>query len=197
MTELRETTEQTARDQEPAPAQAAAAADKVTRMGTAPVGKLLAEFAVPALVSVIVSALYNVIDSIFLGNASVGFGVGEIGLAATTVAAPIMTITAALSMLAGQGGNSLTAILLGEGKRERAERTLGNTVTIMFIIAVIVAIIATFFLDPMLRLVGATDRTLPASRLFMQVILYGTIFGNFAYGVSNFIRTACAPNYAL
>lgn len=166
--------------------------EKVTRMGTAPIGKLMLEFSIPAVVSVVFNALYNVIDSIFLGQA-----MGEIGLAATTVAAPIMTIANAFAILAGMGGNSLAAILLGEGKREDAERALGNAVTVMIIISVLAAIYATFWLDPLLILVGATDVTLPYARTFVQIIIYCMMITNISFGVNNFIRTAGAPNLAL
>ncbi len=167
-------------------------AEKVLRMGTAPIGMLMLEFAIPAVVSVVFNALYNVIDSVFLGQA-----MGEVGLAATTVAAPIMTVSMALSTLPGMGGNALAAILLGEGRHEDAERVLGNTVTIMVIIAAIVAIIATFWIDPLLIIVGATDVTLPYARLFVRIILYGCLITNISFGVNNFIRTAGAPNLAL
>ena len=170
-----------------------AAVAKVTRMGTESVGRLLIEFMIPALASVIISALYNVIDSIFLGRA-----IGEIGLAATTVAGPVMTVMFALSMFAGQGGNSLCAILLGEGRHSDAEKTLGNTITVMIIMSVIVAAFAASpLLDPVLRFVGATDRTLPASHMFVQIILFGMMISNVSVGVNNFIRTAGAPNLAL
>ena len=161
-------------------------------MGTAPIGRLMLEFAIPAVVSVVFNALYNVIDSVFLGQA-----MGEVGLAATTVAAPIMTVSMALSTLPGMGGNSLAAILLGEGKHKEAERVLGNTVTIMVIISIVVAIIATFWIDPLLIMVGATDVTLPYARLFVRIILYGCLITNISFGVNNFIRTAGAPNLAL
>ncbi len=170
----------------------AADAEKVLRMGTAPIGLLMLEFAIPAVVSVVFNALYNVIDSFCLGQA-----MGEVGLAATTVAAPIMTVSMALSTLPGMGGNSLAAILLGEGRHEDAERVLGNTLTIMVIIAAIVAIIATFWIDPLLIMVGATDTTLPYARLFVRIILYGSLVTNISFGVNNFIRTAGAPNLAL
>ena len=166
--------------------------EKVTRMGTAPIGKLMLEFAIPAVVSVVFNALYNVIDSIFLGQA-----MGEIGLAATTVAAPIMTIGMALSILPGMGGNSLAAILLGEGRKADAERALGNAITVMIAISIFIAIVATFWIDPLLIFVGATDVTLPYARTFVRIILYGTIITNISYGINNFIRTAGAPSLAL
>lgn len=167
-------------------------AAKVMRMGTAPVGRLLFEFGVPAIISVVLNALYNIIDSIFLGNA-----MGEIGLAATTVAAPPMTIMLAICVIAGAGGNALAAILLGEKKHDRAEQALGNTMLLMILLAIPVAIIATFFLDPFLVLVGATDVTLPYARTFMQIIAYGFLINNIAFGIQNFMRTAGAPWQAL
>ena len=83
---------------------------KVMRMGTAPIGRLMFEFGVPAVAAVVFNALYNIIDTIFLGQA-----MGEVGLAATTVAAPVMTVLIAISVIAGAGGNALAAIMLGEG----------------------------------------------------------------------------------
>lgn len=108
------------------------------------------EFSIPAVAAVVLNSLYNVIDSIFLGQA-----MGEVGLAATQVAFPIMTIVNAFAILAGNGGNSLAAILLGEGRKEDAERALGNSVTVMIIVSVVAAIYATFWIDPLLILVGA------------------------------------------
>lgn len=165
---------------------------KVLRMGTAPIGRLLFEFGIPAVIAVVFNALYNIIDSIFLGQA-----MGEIGLAATTVAGPPMTIMIAICVLAGAGGNALAAILLGEKKHDRAEQTLGNTMFLFILLSIPVALIATFCLDPFLRLVGATDVTLPYARLFMQIIAYGFIFNNIAFGIQNFMRTAGAPWQAL
>ena len=166
--------------------------EKVMRMGTAPIGRLLFEFGVPAVMSVVLNALYNIIDSIFLGNA-----MGEIGLAATTVATPPMTIMLAISVIAGAGGNACAAILLGEKKKDRAEHALGNTFLLIVLLAVPVAIVATFFLDPFLYLVGATEVTLPYARSFMQIIAYGFVLNNIAFGISNFMRTAGAPWQAL
>lgn len=166
--------------------------DKVLRMGTLPVGRLLFEFGIPAVASTVLAALYNIIDSVFLGQA-----MGEIGLAATTVATPIMTIMMAIAVIAGAGGNALGAILLGEGRHDRAEQTLGNTMFLMIAFAVPVAFVATFCLDPILILVGASDVTLPYARSFVQIISYGFILNNIAYGVSNFMRTCGAPWQAL
>ena len=88
---------------------------RVARMGTEPVGRLIAEFAIPSVVGMLVNGSYNLIDSMFLGHA-----VGEIGLSAVTVANPIMIVFMALAMLIGNGGNALAALRLGQGKREAA-----------------------------------------------------------------------------
>lgn len=165
---------------------------KVMRMGTAPIGKLMFEFGVPAVAAVVFNALYNIIDSVFLGQA-----MGEVGLAATTVAAPVMTVLIAISVIAGAGGNALAAIMLGEGKRDLAEKTLGNAMTLVLLEAVPIALVALFCLDPILRVVGATDTTLPYARLFMQIIAFGFVFNNISFGINNFIRTAGAPYLAL
>ena len=157
---------------------------KVMRMGTAPIGKLMFEFGVPAVAAVVFNALYNIIDSVFLGQA-----MGEVGLAATTVAAPVMTVLIAISVIAGAGGNALAAIMLGEGKRDLAEKTLGNAMTLVLLEAVPIALVALFCLDPILRVVGATDTTLPYARLFMQIIAFGFVFNNISFGINNFIRT--------
>ena len=167
-------------------------AAQVARMGTAPISRLLVEFCIPAVVANVLTALYNVIDSIFLGNA-----MGEVGLAATTVATPVMTIMMAVAVLAGAGGNALAAILLGRDEHDRAEKCLGNTMFLMLAFSVPVALIATFCLDPILRLVGATDVTLPYARRFVQIICYGFLLNNIAFGMSNFMRTAGAPVQAL
>ena len=165
---------------------------KISRLGTASLGALLLEFAIPSVFSTVLTALYNVIDSIFLGQA-----MGEIGLAATTVASPVMTIMMALAVLAGAGGNALAAIILGRGDHDRAEKTLGNTMFLMIAFAIPVALLATFCIDPLLILVGATDVTLPYAHRFVQIVSYGFLLNNIAYGISNFMRTSGAPWQAL
>ena len=97
--------------------------DRTARMGTGPIPKLVLEFAIPSIVGMLVNGAYNVIDSIFLGQA-----MGEIGLSVATAAMPLMTIFMALGMLIGNGGNALAALRLGEGNKQAAEKSLGNTV---------------------------------------------------------------------
>ncbi|MBQ6586656.1 MAG: MATE family efflux transporter [Coriobacteriales bacterium] len=161
-------------------------------MGSGSINKLLLEFSIPAIVGVVVNGLYNVIDSIFVGQA-----VGELGLAATTVAAPIMIVFMALSMLVGQGGNALSAIRLGEGKLKEAERILGNSVTLLLICGVIVILLAMFAIDPMLKISGATPDSMAYSRTFVRIVCLGFVFQGIGMGINNFIRTAGDPNRAM
>lgn len=184
-------------DSDPAASNSPAAGgkpDKVTRMGTASIARLIVEFAIPSILGMLVNGAYNVIDSIFLGQA-----MGEIGLATATVAMPIMTVFMAISMLVGNGGNALAALRMGEGKRGEAERSLGNTVTLSIILAVIVAVVAYVpaCIDSLLSISGATPEDWNYARWFIQIISLGFIFQCIGMGVNNFIRTAGAPNRAL
>lgn len=168
--------------------------EKVKRMGTGSIPKLIVEFGIPAIAGMLVNGAYNVIDSIFLGNAMV-----EIGLSAATVATPVMIIFMAIAMMVGAGGNALAALRLGEGSRVSAERALGNTVILSIVLSVIVAICGAtpVILDALLSLSSATDEVRPYAASFIRIICFGFIFQCIGMGVNNFIRTAGAPNRAL
>ncbi len=168
--------------------------DKVTRMGSASIWRLLFEFAIPAIAGTLVNAAYNLISTIFLGTA-----MGPIGIAAMQVAAPIMIVFMACSMLVGAGGNALAALLLGEGKRDRAELVLGNTVTLSLFISVIVAIAALVpaSLNMILDASSATAEVRPYAADYIRIICLGFIFQCIGFGVNNFIRTCGKPNRAL
>ena len=168
--------------------------EKVTRLGTGSIPRLIAEFAVPAITGMIVNSAYNLIDALFLGQA-----VGEIGLAATQVAMPIMTVFLAVALLIGAGGNALAALRLGEGRHSEAEHVLGNTMTLSIILSAVVAIVASIppAFDWLLTVSSATDEVRPGATLFLRIICYGYIMQCVGFGINNFIRTAGAPNRAL
>lgn len=168
--------------------------DKVDRMGTGSIPKLIVEFAIPSILGMLVNGAYNIIDSIFMGQA-----VGEIGLSTATTAMPLMTLFMALAMLVGNGGNALAALRMGEGDRGAANRCLGNTVTLGIIIAVVVIILTQIpaFMDVVLGFSGATALDWEYSRIFIQILGAGFIFQIIGAGVNNFIRTAGAPTRAL
>ena len=162
------------------------------RLGTASILKLLFEFSIPAIIMMTFNALYNIVDSIFLGQA-----VGEAGIAVTTLAFPIMVILMGLSALAGQGGNALAAIQLGEDRIDAVERTVGNTVLLLIIIAVIIALVGIIFIDPLLALVGTTPELWDITKLFVQIVMIGFIFQCIGMGANNFLRTEGKPMLAL
>ena len=169
--------------------------DKVTRMGTESIPRLITEFAIPSILGMLVNGAYNVIDSIFLGQA-----MGEIGLSTATVAMPVMTVFMAIAMLVGNGGNALAALRMGEGKPEEAERSLGNTVTLSLVASVVVESIVKFVpacMDGLLSVSGATPEDWDYAMRFIRIISLGFIFQCIGMGVNNFIRTAGAPNRAL
>ena len=167
---------------------------KVSRMGTASIPMLITEFAIPAILGMVVNGAYNIIDSIFLGQA-----VGEAGLSTATVANPIMIVLMAIGMLVGNGGNALAALRLGEGKRVDAEVSLGNTVFLSVVFSVVIALVVAnpVVLDWLLTISSATDEVRPLARSFLRIVCFGFIFQCIGMGVNNFIRTAGAPNRAL
>ncbi|ACV21277.1 Multidrug export protein mepA [Slackia heliotrinireducens] len=168
--------------------------DKVERLGTGNIPKLVREFAIPAIVGMIVNGAYQIIDTIFLGH-----GAGDLGLSAITVAGPVMMLFLAAAMLFGSGGNALCALRLGEGKHGEAEHILGNTFSLSILVSIIFAILAhiPFFIEPLLTLSSATDTVRPYARTFIQIISLGAVFQVVGFGINNFIRTCGAPNRAL
>lgn len=168
------------------------AALSTDRLGKASILKLLFEFSIPAIIMMTFNALYNIVDSVFLGQA-----VGDTGIAVTTLAFPIMIILMGLSALAGQGGNALAAIQLGEDKIVEVERTLGNTVLLLIIISVLIALAGIIFIDPLLALVGTTAELYDMTKTFVQIVMCGYVFQCIGMGANNFLRTEGKPMMAL
>lgn len=168
--------------------------NKVARMGSGSIPRLTIEFAIPAIAGMLVNGAYNIIDSIFLGQA-----MGPLGQASMTAANPIMIVFMAISMWVGNGGNALSALRLGEGDREAAERSLANTVTLSLVLSALVALLAfvPVTINGLLSLSSATPEVWDNARVFIQIISAGFIFQCIGMGVNNFIRTAGAPNRAL
>ena len=166
--------------------------DQVNRLGTSRISKLILEFSIPAIIGLVVNGLYNIIDSIFLGH-----GVGTVGIATATIALPIMTLSIAVSLLVGAGGNALVALRLGEGKFKEAEKVLGNAFVLTLVFAVVLTALVNIFIDPLLTLSGAHEDTWESSHVFIRIISFGFILQFFGMGFNNFIRTAGDPNRAL
>lgn len=161
-------------------------------LGSRDIGKLLWDFSVPAITGMLVNALYNVVDSIFVGH-----GVGAIGLAAVTVAFPIMIVFMAFGMLIGVGATTLISIRLGEQKLEEAEVILGNALALILLVAVILTLGLELFLDSILIVLGADPDVLPYAREFTHIILMGSIFMFTGFGLNNIIRAEGHPRIAM
>lgn len=157
-------------------------------LGYEPVRKLLGRFALPAVISMLVNALYNIVDQIFIGQ-----GVGYLGNAATTVAFPIVTIVLAVATLLGAGGSAYAAIRLGEKKEAEAEKTLSNVFILLTVIGVIIAALGLFWLEPVLKLFGATENNMAYSKDYASIILLGVPFNMLGIGLSNMARTDGSP----
>ena len=167
---------------------------KVNRLGTGDIWPLVIEFAIPAIIGMLVNAAYNLISAAFLGQA-----LGTIGVSVTQVAQPIMTIFLAIAMMVGAGGNALCALRLGEGKHGEAEHVLGNTVSLSVAIAIVVAILAAIppVLNGLLSISSTTEEIRPYAATYIQIICFGFVLQCIGFGVHHFIRTAGAPNRAL
>ncbi len=166
--------------------------DRSTQLGEEKIGKLLWDFSVPAMVGMIVNALYNIVDSIFVGN-----GVGEIGLTAVTIAFPIMIILMAFGMLVGVGATALVSIRLGEKRVAEAEKILGNALSLVCLGSLIVTPLGLYFLDPILIVMGASSTVLPYAHNFTQVIIMGNFFMFLGFGLNNLIRAEGNPRLAM
>ncbi|NDL66447.1 MATE family efflux transporter [Anaerotalea alkaliphila] len=163
-------------------------------LGVEPVSKLLLQFSIPAIVGMVIMALYNVVDRIFIGNSP---DIGAIGIGAIALGMPIMTFMMALGMLIGIGGGALASIRLGEGNPKESEHILGNSATAIVLLTAAAAVLFLLFLDPLLRMFGASDEILPYSKDYLRIILAGSVFGSLTMAMNNFIRVDGRPKTAM
>ncbi|MES0410863.1 MATE family efflux transporter [Anaerostipes caccae] len=165
---------------------------KENPLGYEPVGKLLLQFAVPSTISVLVNSVYNIVDQIFIGQ-----GVGYLGNAATTVTFPIITIIMAFATLLGSGGSAYAAIKLGQKKEDEAEKTLNNNFMLSIITGIVLAVTGFIFMEPILRLFGATESIMPYAKDYASIILIGVPFSVIGPCLSNMARTDGSPRLSM
>ncbi len=156
------------------------------------VGKLLFKFSLPAIIGTLVNATYNLVDRIFIGQA-----VGEGGLAAATVAFPVMLLLMGSGMLIGYGTNTLISMKLGEKKTEQAEALLGQAFAAFATINVLYILILTPLLEPLLKLMGATPEILPMAVGYTKIIVWGNFAQSISFGMNSFIRGEGRPKVAM
>lgn len=161
-------------------------------LGTKPVGKLLAQYALPAIIAMTAASLYNIIDRVFIGQV-----VGPMAISGLAITFPFMNLAAAFGAAVGVGASTTISVKLGQKDYESAENILGNTITLNLIVGLAFGGICLLFLDPILRFFGASDATLPYARDFMRVILAGNVFSHMYFGMNAVLRAASKPRMAM
>ena len=161
-------------------------------LGTKPVGQLLMQYALPAIVAMTASSFYNIIDRAFIGQV-----VGPEAIAGLGITFPFMNLSAAFGAAVGVGASTCISVKLGQRDYKTAQYLLGNTVTLNLIIGFLFMAVCLVFLDPILRFFGASDVTLPYAREFMIVILLGNIITHMYFGMNAVLRAAGKPRHAM
>ena len=163
-----------------------------TELGTEKIGKLLMQYAVPAIIAMTASSLYNMVDSIFIGH-----GVGPLALSGLALTFPLMNLAAAFGSLVGVGAATLVSVKLGQKDYDTAQRILGNVVVLNIIIGILFTIATLLFLDPILYFFGASNDTIGYARDYMIVILAGNVVTHLYLGLNAVMRSAGHPQKAM
>lgn len=161
-------------------------------LGTKPVGKLLLQYALPAIIAMTAASLYNMVDSIFIGQ-----GVGAMAISGLAITFPFMNLTAAFGAAIGIGASTYLSVKLGQKDYKTAEKILGNNVTLNTVVGIAVGVVGLLFLDPILRFFGASEQTLPYARDYMLVILSANVFSQMFYGMNAVLRATGKPKHAM
>lgn len=161
-------------------------------LGTKPVGKLLAQYALPAIVAMTASSLYNMIDSIFIGQ-----GVGPLAISGLAITFPLMNLSAAFGAAVGIGSSTCISVKLGQKDYAVAENIFGNSFTLNLIVGVLFGLVTLIFLDPILYFFGASEHTIPYARDYMLVIMSGNVVSQTFLGMNAVLRAASKPRQAM
>ena len=163
-----------------------------TELGTEKISKLLKQYAIPAIIAMTASSLYNMVDSIFIGH-----GVGAYAIAGLAITFPLMNLGAAFGSLVGVGASSLISMLLGEKNYGMAQKVFGNVITLNLIIGLLYTVAVLLFLDPILIFFGGSEQTLPYAREYMVIILWGNMITHMYFGLNAVLRAAGFPKRAM
>lgn len=166
--------------------------DHTKQLGEDSIGRLLVKFSVPAIIGMLVNALYNIVDRIFVGH-----GVGSTAIDGIGIAFPIMIIIMAFGMLVGIGATALISIRLGQRKKDEAEHILSNAFILLIIVSILLTAGGLIFLDPILRFFGAEGVVFNYAKQYIIIILIGTLAQNLAFGLNNIIRADGKPIIAM
>ena len=163
-----------------------------TALGTESIGKLLMQYAVPAIIAMTASSLYNMVDSIFIGR-----GVGTMALSALALTFPLMNLGAAFGALVGVGAATLISVKLGQKDYDTAQRVLGNVFVLNILLGLAFTVIVFPFLNPILYFFGGSDETVEYARQFMEIILLGNVVTHLYLGLNAVLRASGHPKQAM
>lgn len=161
-------------------------------LGTKPIGTLLLQYAMPAVIAMTASSLYNMVDRIFIGQV-----VGPMAISGLAITFPLMNLSAAFGAAIGVGASTTISVKLGQKDYETAENVLGNSVTLNIIVGLIFGLVCLLFINPIILFFGASENTLPYARDYMVVILLGNVISHMYFGMNNVLRAASKPKQAM
>ncbi len=161
-------------------------------MGTQSIGSLLAKLSIPAMVGMLVNALYNLVDTIFVGQ-----GVGPLAIASLSIAFPIQMIIGGFAQMYGMGAASIISRKLGEKRRDEAADAAGTAIMLTIITALLITLTGLIFIHPILRIFGATAAIIPYASDYLGIVLFGAVFLSFSMCSNNIIRSEGAAKYAM
>ena len=163
-----------------------------TELGTEKIGKLLKQYALPAIIAQTASSLYNMVDSIFIGQ-----GVGPLAISGLAVTFPLMNLSTAFGTLVGAGAATMLSVLLGQKNYKAANKVLGNVVSLNIIIGLAFMALSLIFIDPILYFFGASENTLQYAKEYIQIILYGNVITHLYFGLNAAMRSSGSPKKAM
>ena len=166
--------------------------NKENPLGYEPIGKLMVKFSIPSIIAMVVNALYNIVDQIFIGR-----GVGFLGNGATNVILPLTMLVIALGLLVGDGCAAYLSLHLGKGEKEKAAKGVGNAITLAIILGIVLAVFSMVLLEPLCRLFGATENILPYALDYGRIIIIGIPFSVINCALSGIIRADGSPRYSM
>ncbi len=170
--------------------------DRTKALGTEPIGKLLMQYAIPAVVAMTASSLYNIVDRIFIGHIGES-SEGALALSGLAVTFPIMNLSAAFGAMVGVGGSTYMSVKLGQKDNKTAEKVLGNVVTLNIILGILLAVFGIIYIDPMLYFFGASENTVIYAHEYMLVILLGNVITHLYLGLNACLRSTGHPRIAM
>ena len=165
-----------------------------TELGTRSIGTLLKQYAIPGIIAMTATSLYNMVDSIYIGHIK---DVGALALSAVGVCSPIMNLGVALGTLVGVGASTIMSVLLGQKNYANARKVLSNEITLNLILGVLFTAVILIWEEPILYFFGASERTMPFAKAYLTWIMIGNVISHLYFGLNSLIRATGSPKTAM